>query len=94
VSKKFIRVNLNDGIKFYPSQDAKDQYKKYYQDLFDKLDIRKVKEFDLDPDENGYVELQLHEFCNIFGEKLYMGSSFVINTNVLIEAEIGEEENV
>ena len=64
--KKFIETNLNNKVKFKPTNFGKEIYKKHHQEKH--LDGFIIK--DLEINENGYAELQLHEFMNIYGSYL------------------------
>lgn len=67
-----IRINLNEKVKFKLSEHGKEIYRHRYDGY--------GFEYDREPelDDNGYMEMQLWTFMQIFGEHMIMGMSEVV----------------
>lgn len=62
-----VRINLNENVKFKLSEYGKEIYRHRF-------------EYNREPelDDDGYMEMQLWVFMNIFGEHMIMGISEVV----------------
>jgi hypothetical protein len=90
-------MNINDVVWFRLTDEGIKRYKEYLlnfskgfpqklQDLF-------IKSYDeLEPDEHGYIELQLWEVMHIFGPHLYVGSHpLFVNNEILFKEPKAEK---
>jgi hypothetical protein len=78
--EKYCDTNLNDYIKIKLTEEGSIIYKKHYA----KYNCEAPK---LDIDDEGYVRFQIHEFMNIFGERLFMGATLPCETNCKIQVK-------
>ena len=74
-----VRINLNEKVKFKLSEYGKEIYRHRF-------------EYNKEPklDDDGYMEMQLWAFMNIFGEHMIMGISEVLKPLEIIYEQ--EEE--
>lgn len=72
-------LNLNYQIKFKPNETGIAILKAEY----DKVGLP----FTLDTDENGYTEMQLWRFMQLFGPHIGAGTFLPIDPNILISEE-------
>ena len=78
--EKYCDTNLNYYIKIKLTEEGRIIYKKYYA----KYNCEAPK---LDIDDEGYVRFQIHEFTNIFGERLFIGATLPCETNCKIQVK-------
>ena len=76
----FAKYNLNDYIKVKLTEEGRIIYKKHYA----KYNCEAPK---LNIDDEGYVRFQIHDFMNIFGERLFMGATLPCETNCKIQVK-------
>lgn len=78
--EKYCDTNLNYYIKIKLTEEGRIIYKKHYA----KYNCEAPK---LNIDDEGYVQFQIHEFMNIFGERLFMGATLPCETNCKIQVK-------
>lgn len=78
--KKYCDTNLNYYIKIKLTEEGRIIYKKHYA----KYNCEALK---LNIDDEGYVRFQIHDFMNIFGERLFMGVTLPCETNCKIQVK-------
>ena len=84
--RKYFKVNLNDYVKVRLNDYGICVYKSFYAKYG--LDAHAPQ---LKMDKEGYVEFQLWDFMNIFGNSIHMGGNPPCDLNVLIQMK-GEKE--
>lgn len=83
-------ININDYIKVKLTDKGKDIYYDYYVNYYQEEDyIYKNTACEAKVDINGYTKMQLHEFMQIFGNRIPFGYNDIFENNNII---IGEEE--
>jgi len=82
--RKYAKVNLNDHVKVRLNDYGMCVYKSFYAKYG--LDASQLK-----MDKEGYVEFQLWDFMNVFGNSMHMGGNPPCDLNVLIQTT-GEKE--
>ena len=92
-----MKINLNDEIKVKLTEHGKHIINSYYTDAFkevnEKYNAHLQVPFEIEMDEEGYSEFQLHEFMHIFGPYVYVGApGEVIEPLDIIIVERGSEE--
>ena len=80
MSEKYSDTNLNYYIRIKLTEKGKEIYQKYYADFNCKAPSLKI-------DDEGYVKFQIHDFMNIFGERLFMGAMLPCETNCKIQVK-------
>lgn len=78
--EKYCDTNLNYYIKVKLTEEGRIIYKKHYA----KYNCEAPK---LNIGDEGYVQFQIHEFMNIFGERLFMGATLPCETNCKIQVK-------
>lgn len=78
--EKYYETNLNYYIKIKLTEEGRIIYKKHYA----KYNCEAPK---LNIDNEGYVRFQIHDFMNIFGERLFMGATLPCETNCKIQVK-------
>ena len=73
---KQMRSNFNNHIKVKLKPEGIKVFEEYY-------DYRIVPKID----DEGYTEMQIHEFMNIFGDTMYVGRVPVVDLYFIIECE-------
>ena len=92
---KFQKYNLNHKIKVKLNKSGIEIIKSNRLNMLRQIKESGIKglalkEYEHNPDENGYVTFQGHDFINIFGGHLQLGLEAPFDLNVLIEA--GEKQ--
>ena len=73
---KYVNTNLNYNVKVKLTNEGKQIYKDYYDNEPPTLSI----------DNEGYATFQMHDFMNIFGHYLHMGTTKMpCETNIQIQ---------
>ena len=78
--RKYFKANLNDYVKVRLNDYGMCVYKSFYAKYG--LDAPQLK-----MDEEGYVEFQVWDFINIFGDSMHMGGQPPCDLNVLIQID-------
>ena len=78
--EKYCDTNLNYYIKIKLTEEGRIIYKKHYA----KYNCEAPK---LNIDDECYVQFQIHDFMNIFGERLFMGATLPCETNCKIQVK-------
>lgn len=78
--EKYCDTNLNYYIKIKLTEEGRIIYKKHYA----KYNCEVPK---LNIDDKGFVRFQIHDFMNIFGERLFMGATLPCETNCKIQVK-------
>lgn len=78
----WLKINLNNRIKFKPNEKGIEIYSQYHVKLVPYISKESAT---LHVDEEGYAVLPLWEFMQIYGNEMYMGNSPPFSMNVLIE---------
>lgn len=78
--EKYCDTNLNNYIKIKLTEEGRIIYKEHYA----KYNCEAPK---LNIDDEGYVRFQIHDFMNIFGERLFMGATLPCETNCKIQVK-------
>lgn len=81
MARVFNTVNVNDIIRFKPTERCK----RLYQESFIELEVRwKDKEIPLlSIESDGFCEMQLHEFMRIFGKYMTLGFNPIVEDNII-----------
>ena len=83
-------INLNDVVKVKLTDYGKDVFRHQHDDLNEYLTRKGKKSFGLSEpvdDEEGYTEMQLWHFMQVFGEHIGMAKENVIMPITLIDTE-------
>lgn len=97
MSNNEIAINLNEEVRFKLTDYGREVYSRYlgleYDDLIkDNDDLFKIfKYVGSQVDENGYCEMQLWKFMQIFGKEMFMGNKEVIKPLEIIYTLEGGE---
>lgn len=85
-----MKVNLNERVRFKPSDAGKRVWFRHWWKLGEKSNGFITKESCvLKTDPNGYAETHLWEFMRVFGPVLYMGTSEIPTVGNEIEILVG-----
>lgn len=82
MSEGWIKFNLNNYVRFKPTQYGALCWAKYWT-KFEPYDIEAVRILPLD--ENGWAKVQAHEFAHILGPYLINGGEKVCETEIEIQ---------
>lgn len=64
---QYVEINLNEIIKVKLNDKGKEIFNNRYEGIFPPHVLSQLNIKQLNTDEDGYSEFQLHEFANIFG---------------------------
>lgn len=74
-----VTVNLNATIKFKLTKEGEELTKRLSEAERFKFQLKFPRE--IKRTEDGFVEMQLWDFCNFYGPELYVGSSQYLEDN-------------
>lgn len=77
---KYCDTNLNYYIKVKLTEEGRMFYKKHYAKY-------NCDAPELNIDDEGYTQFQIHDFMNIFGERLFMGATLPCETNCKVQVK-------
>lgn len=85
---RYLSMNLNHFVKFLPNAKSEQLYREYYTvqnyNPFSKLKI----------EEDGFCQMQMHEFINIFGGHLHGFTDLPLGSmDILIQVDIDNARN-
>lgn len=72
-----IRINLNETIRFKPTQKAHEIYYKQMEEICKQIKGLPLKPHNIDVDKEGYASMQLWKFMETFGPHIHMCAPIV-----------------
>lgn len=82
-AKNMVKFSLNNYVRFKPTPYGLEHYTAKMREFTSHMRSIKLLDTALKIDPDGYAELQMHEFMNIFGEIAFNG-----NDNFIVGCEI------